>query len=260
MSMAPPIAEDQPENGHSVRHSANPPDPGIDDREGSRTTRRIQPTHAAAWAVYAQSMRADTLEQALKRVPGVEAVRVILDGAQPTEVHVVAAPGKPAKQIVRDLQSMAIATLGTQIDRRVVSVVQVEPGDLENHRVKILDVSEAVEGPRMEVRVTLAWHDQRLIGAARGPAASSTRDTLAAEATLNALEELLDDGVAVAVTGTARTGIGSREVALVMVVVVAENRERTVVGSGLVSEDPIQATVRATLDAMNRQIHVLGVR
>ena len=37
----------------------------------------------------------------------------------------VASPAKPAKQVVRDIQSLAMARFGVGIDRRTVSVVQL---------------------------------------------------------------------------------------------------------------------------------------
>jgi hypothetical protein len=44
----------------------------------------------------------------------------------PCEVHVLATPAKPAKQVVRDVQSVAMATFNLDLDRRIVSVVQLD--------------------------------------------------------------------------------------------------------------------------------------
>ena len=67
------------------------------------------------------------LEESIRQIPGVRAVSVVTDAqAQPTEVHVLAAPGKPAKQVVRDVQSLAMAQFDIDLDHRIVSVVQIE--------------------------------------------------------------------------------------------------------------------------------------
>ena len=67
------------------------------------------------------------LEESIRQIPGVRAVSVVTDAqAQPKEVHVLAAPGKPAKQIVRDVQSLAMAQFDIDLDHRIVSVVQIE--------------------------------------------------------------------------------------------------------------------------------------
>src|SRR4026209_953544 len=66
------------------------------------------------------------LEEALRQSPGVRAASVVTGpDAVPTEVHVLASPGKPAKQVVRDVQSMALARLDMAIDHRIVSVVLI---------------------------------------------------------------------------------------------------------------------------------------
>ena len=74
------------------------------------------------------------LEDALRHIQGVKAASVVTGpDAVPTEVHVLAAPGKPAKQVVRDVQSLALARYDIDIDHRIVSVVQI--GDDEvRHR------------------------------------------------------------------------------------------------------------------------------
>src|SRR5690348_4259227 len=66
------------------------------------------------------------LEDALRQINGVRAASVVTgpDGV-PTEVHVLADPGKAAKQVVRDVQSLALARYDIDIDHRIVSVVQM---------------------------------------------------------------------------------------------------------------------------------------
>jgi hypothetical protein len=67
------------------------------------------------------------LERELCRIPEVTAARVV---AGPTgnieEVHILSLPLKHAKQVVRDVQSVAMATFGLDLDRRIVSVVQLD--------------------------------------------------------------------------------------------------------------------------------------
>jgi hypothetical protein len=46
--------------------------------------------------------------------------------AEPREVHVLASSGKPPKQVVRDIQSLAMASYGLALDHRIVSVVQLD--------------------------------------------------------------------------------------------------------------------------------------
>ena len=87
------------------------------------------------------------LEERLQRLPGVEAARVVTSGNTVTEVHLVTGMDKPAKQVVRDVQTLAQAVFGINIDRRVVSVVQLPDADLSSgDRPVIVDVSEQLDG------------------------------------------------------------------------------------------------------------------
>ncbi len=70
------------------------------------------------------------LEDSLRQIPGIRAASVVTGpDSHPTEVHVLASPGKPAKQVVRDVQSVAMAQFDLDIDRRIVSVVQLGEAD-----------------------------------------------------------------------------------------------------------------------------------
>jgi hypothetical protein len=195
------------------------------------------------------------LEATIRRLPGVEAVRVVMNASNPVEVHILAHPGKPAKQIVRDVQSLALAAYNLTIDRRIVSVVQLEGADaVGGDRVVVEDVTETVDGSRMTIAVSLKWQDKMLVGEAQGPAASSTRLRLVAEATVSALQQVLTDRAAVAVAAADTPTVGGRAVAIAQVVIVSEGVERVVVGSALVGADPSRAMVRAVLDALNRLV------
>lgn len=67
------------------------------------------------------------VERELCRIPEVRAARIVADtSGNPVEVHVLASVGKHAKQVVRDIQSVAMATVGLTLDHRIVSVVQLD--------------------------------------------------------------------------------------------------------------------------------------
>ena len=85
------------------------------------------------------------LEHELCRIPGVTAARVVMDPEDvPVEVHVLATTDKHAKQLVRDVQSVAITTFGLDIDRRVVSVVQVQEACALGHAGQVRPCTEGL--------------------------------------------------------------------------------------------------------------------
>lgn len=195
------------------------------------------------------------LEEALCRLPTVDAVRIVGDNGRVAEVHVLAAPAKPPKQVVRDVQSLAMASFGVSIDRRTVSVVQIERGDrTPGDRPAILDIKEVPVGARVTASVTLGWQGEVFVGEADGPAASATRLRLVGDATLHSLEQAIGDDIGLALAALEIATVAGRPVAIAQVVVVSGGEERTMVGSALAGQDQSQAAVRAVLDALNRYV------
>ncbi len=195
------------------------------------------------------------LEEILARLPSVQAVRVAGDAGRVREVHVLAVPEKTPKQVVRDVQTLAMARFGIEIDRRVISVVQIGP-DLAGgeDRPAIIGVHEIPEGARSTMAVTLGWHGEEYAGTATGPAAPSARLRLVGEAALRAVEQIIvDDALALDAVGA--PSVGMRKVMVVVVVSTGPRGEEVSVGSALSHGDDGEATVRAVLDAVNRRIN-----
>ena len=123
------------------------------------------------------------VEAELCRLPDVAAVRIVADSVgRPVEVHVLAHTGKQPKQVVRDVQSVALASFGIELDRRIVSVVQLGPNGAstaeapsENHmtRARITATQSQSSGLRTTVQVSLAHHDDEAVGYAEGSVAGS---------------------------------------------------------------------------------------
>lgn len=195
------------------------------------------------------------LQAKLGRLEGVEAVRVVGTDSKVDEIHVLARRNKPAKQVVRDVQSLAAAAFDIEVDRRIVSVVQLSDGDLAmGDRPAIVDIAETTDGSRSTVRVTLEWHDDQLVGETTGAAATATRSRLVAEAVLAALGQALLSEASFAVASVDVPALGSRRVAIAQIVLVTNQSERLMVGSSIVDEDESRAVVRAVLDALNRVV------
>ena len=214
-------------------------------------------------------------EDELKRLPGIIAASVVTGpDAVPTEVHVLAEPGKAAKQVVRDVQSFALLKLGLDIDHRIVSVVQIGADEVgmplqptttatrsrpraeppRGRRSARSWCAPPAPSPRPLVTVAATGghvFEGRVIGPGRprrsGPGWSR-------RPRCDALDELL---------GTHRRGrerrgrrrLGAREVAVtVLTVMVPRLGEQLVTGSALVRGDESDAVARAVLDALNRRL------
>src|SRR3954454_22145642 len=85
----------------------------------------------------------EEVEREICRLPDVEIVRIVADSTgRVTEVHVVAHGTKHPKQIARDVQSVALASFGVELDRRTISVVQLGDNDTEIDTDERADAAE----------------------------------------------------------------------------------------------------------------------
>lgn len=210
-------------------------------------------------------------EDDLKRLPGIIAASVVTGpDSVPTEIHVLAEPGKPAKQIVRDVQSYAMLRLGMDIDHRIVSVVQIgsdevslktepdeqheEPADQQVPRPAITSIMVRTSGTEAEAVVAItAFGGHVFEGRVVGPGAVSHRGRLVAQATLEALRDLLGTGAVVESADI--VAAGHRQVALtVLNVTVPRLGDQLVTGSAMVRGDESEALARSVLDALNRRL------
>src|SRR3954453_10885458 len=197
------------------------------------------------------------VERELCRLPEVNAARIVEDEiGRPVEVHILASRDKHAKQIVRDVQSVAMATFGLELDRRLVSVVQLEGGAGDERvvseggishgggsRVLIGGITAERHGLRATVRVTLDQGGEEATGEIEGSIASSARYRLVAHATLEALRQLVPAAECADVEMATVMRVGQRDVAVCNVVFVSPPGEEIVSGSAVVRESGDQEAV-----------------
>jgi hypothetical protein len=204
------------------------------------------------------------LEKELRRLPDIQAARVVAgyDG-EPSEVHIVASPNKAPKQLVRDIQSVAIASFGYDIDRRRISIVQIDAPEADflfdrEFRPRIMSITSESTGLRSTVKVSLEHNDTQALGFAEGSVASAARHRLIAQATLDALRQLEPLAESLDVDAAHVTRIGGADVAVVTIIFVIPPDEQIVSGSAIVRQgNEADAIARAVLDSTNRRLMMM---
>jgi hypothetical protein len=219
----------------------------------------------------------EELERELTRIPEVTAARVVPDAeGRIVEVHILSLPHKHAKQVVRDVQSVAQATFGLDLDRRIVSVVQLDAvasssvtgGDLDDDddevrpfladivdRINVDGVTADRVGLQCTARVVLTRGDERSTGTAEGLVATSSVQRLVAQATIAALRHLEPAAARADVETATIIRLGERAVAVSTVVVVVPPYEEIISGSAVVRPaGELDAIARSVLDATNRRL------
>lgn len=207
------------------------------------------------------------VEREICRLPDVSIVRLVAEpDGRVSEAHVIAHAGKHPKQIVRDVQSIALASFGLELDRRVISVVQLGTAAIEDQlggndpRPIIVAITAEASGMRSLVRVTLARDDDEAVGFAEGSIATTARHRLVATATVDALRQLEPAAECIDVDHAQVVRIGAHDIAVVTVVFVVPPSEQLVSGSAIVRpQQEADAVARAVLDATNRRLAYVTV-
>jgi len=210
----------------------------------------------------------EAVETELCRLTDVVAARIVPnDLGRPAEVHVLAHTGKHPKQVVRDVQSVALASFGLDIDRRIVSVVQLDPEGggtapsttpIPVARIQIASIDTSTAGMRTSIRVTLSSGDAEATGFGEGAIAATTRPRLVASATLDALRQLEPSAERLDVADAELTRFGGADLAVVTLILVEPPFERQLTGSAIVHHQADDAVVRSVLDAVNRRLPYLA--
>lgn len=218
-------------------------------------------------------------EEAIRGLKGVEDVRILAEGDEIRELHVLTTSSRPARLIVRDVQTLLLTRFSRSIDHRVVSVAHLEarvnpakraepaavapepePEAEDDGRIRFGSVNLYVAGARAQAQVELRWKGVPRMGSATGWCTRGSAHGLIASATLAALQEYLSDDIALGVEDLEMVRVGRHEVAVVTLALIAHRQEKILAGCCTVGQDVQQAVVLATLAALNRVVGGLKTR
>ncbi len=204
---------------------------------------------------------ASDLEATLAQVQGIYASRAILGGrGQIAELHVVATTARRPKQIIRDIETLVLVKHGLRVDYRKVSLVQLANEDLLRlplARPEICQVLEENLGDRWRVRVEIQGAGKMVYGEAYERADNPAPFQSAVMATVQCVEKLVGRQIDARVENVTPIRLDAREVVLVILTCLIDNREETFVGASFVGSRQAESAARATLDAINRRIFTL---
>jgi hypothetical protein len=215
----------------------------------------------------ASRVRAEDIEAALSQVGEIKAARVVvgLDG-QIAEIHVLALPNKPPKQLVRDIESTLMARFGVPVDHRKISIAQLGRDAVPEvpqtprptaARPRIIGINASVSGLQAAASVTLEIDGKEYVGMASGPASQTGRARHVALATLDAVGQYIGEETTFALEDVAVVQLGREKVSVACISLVTAFGEQSFSGSALVRQNDSDSIVRATLDAINRRIGLL---
>jgi hypothetical protein len=210
-------------------------------------------------------------ESGIRGLPDVDDARILVEGGEIREVHVISGSRKPAKLIVKDVVGLMWTRYNRRIDHRIVGVVRVRDRDNgspkgepareepvaaaeDPPRIRFGSVNLYMDGARAQAQVELRWKGVLRMGSASGWCSREGANRLVAAATLAALQEFLDDDVALGVEDVSLVRVSGHEVAIVGLALLTHRQEKILAGCCTVGRDLPQAVVLATLSALNRVI------
>lgn len=187
-------------------------------------------------------------------IPGIVSARIFPKKSDAVEeVHVLAESSRHPKQIARDIESCLAAKFNIDVDHRRISVAQLQPQGVASPRFLLKSIHVKLDRIQGEVEVELKFRDRVYVGKSAGAFSGRSRFILAAEATLNAVAECLQDQATLFVEGAICRPLGEESVAIVVIGWTDQNSQEALVGSVSIRRDEIDAVVQATLVAVNRK-------
>jgi hypothetical protein len=191
----------------------------------------------------------------INKIDGVKNVKIIEENDEILELHILANKLRSPKQIVRDIESSLIAVFDYRIDRKVISIAQIETNETKAiNRIKYEGISSQNAGTMIECSVKLSYEDEEFEVPVSKVRTQANVKKIVAEATLRSVEKVIGQTVVFDIQDILVSSTRDISFVSVFVNIVAENNEETVIGSAIVRTDINDAIAKATLDAVNRRL------
>jgi hypothetical protein len=196
-----------------------------------------------------------SLKSMIAKIDGVINVKLINENDVITEVHILANNLRAPKQIVRDIESSLLAAFDYRIDRKIISIAQIQTEDSEAiRRVRYSGIDLKTEGNALECTVRLLHDGEEFGEQISGIKTAANRKKIVADAAVRTIEKILGQAFLFNIEDVIINTIKDITYVVVLVNMVLNENEQTMVGSAIVKHDVNEAIAKATLDAVNRRI------
>lgn len=191
----------------------------------------------------------------IKKIDGVLYVKSVDAQEKLEEIHIVASMMRSPKQIVRDVESTLLAMFNYRIDRKIISIAQIDTDIVkETKRIKYEGVSVETNGTNMDCKVRLSYKEEEYIGMKSCIKTTINRYKTIAKATIEAIREVVGDLYIFDVQDVLLNTSRGTSFVCVVINIISKNQEEILIGSVVVRDDINEAIAKATLDAINRRI------
>ncbi|MEW8996182.1 hypothetical protein [Clostridium sp.] len=196
-----------------------------------------------------------SFEDVIAKIQGVTHSKVVYNDEEVEEVHIIANTIRSPKQIVRDIESALLAIFDYRIDRKLISIAQIDTGETKSiKRIRYEGISLEVKDNNVRCEVRLAMDDDVYMSTETAIGTSINRRRVVAKATVSAVEEMIGQVSAFDVEDIVINSIRDISYVTVIVNMINDVAEEVLIGTAIVRNDMNEAIAKATLDAINRRI------
>lgn len=202
-------------------------------------------------------MNIQLIEKTIEKLDSVISSKIILGGNEEIqEIHVVSNGLRGAKQIVRDIQSVLIATYNIQIDHKIISIAEIQDERLKKvqSRLKLVSISHDNKGQKVAIKVSLDNNSHVFENATMGINTSRNIDRMLVDVTLKTVEDAYGYEDTFILEDIKLVNVSMDKVIIVVITCIKDGYIKRLCGSSLIKLDYKEAVVKATLDALNRFI------
>ena len=196
------------------------------------------------------------VEKFLTELKSVSSCRIICDDKKTIqEIHVLANNGRSSKQISRDIQSTLLSKFDIDVDYKKISIAQIDE-ELKfekDYRIKLKSINYETTGKNIKIQVDLVFDNKSYYGEFEGVKTERNSLKIGAQALINAIEDITKKYNSFLLESIEVKSFAGREIVLVAVSVIEENREDILCGSAFVNFSKVDATIKACLSAVNRR-------
>jgi hypothetical protein len=212
----------------------------------------------------------EELENVLSSLDGVQKARVVVDDltGEMKEIHILSSADKNSKQIVRDVETAVLTITGERIDRRIISVAQMSTTSNSSKRertsftmkektlvgenFKIESVGFSEDGLEIEINVELTDGKENKEVSKRGVRSFKNVLKLSAEATIEAIENLMGPMTRISLDDIREVSTGERKFFLgVMTVFESNGLSKELVFAGAVGFNAVRNVAEAVVNEIN---------
>jgi hypothetical protein len=196
------------------------------------------------------------IESFLTNIKSVISCKIIADQENNiNEIHVLSDNSRNTKQIARDIRSALMTNYNKEIDYKIISIAQIDKNLAINTEFRLIyeGYTNEISSDYIKITTKFNWDENVYFGEAEGIKSEKNTLKVAASATLNAIKSATGFNCFL-VEDVQPSRIGGQEIMVSAVTHLDHGKESILIGSSVVTNNIIDSTIKATLDAVNRKV------